>query len=80
MCLCTGLAVETCTLKATGSSLPASVELCLLNGRFRMVVPAVLSGDLARSPIHGQLSQSCVKSGSMKRSEVKSSKMDFFLL
>lgn len=80
MCLCTGLAVETCAWKATGSSLPTSVELCLLNGSFGMVVPAVLSEDLARSPIHGQLSQSSVKSGGVERSEVKSSKMDFFLL
>lgn len=50
VCLCTQLAVETCTWKASCGSLSATARLCLRNGRFAMVVPAVGRGNSVRSP------------------------------
>lgn len=40
VCLCMGLAVETCTWNLSCGSVATTAGLCLWNGRFTMMVPA----------------------------------------
>lgn len=73
-------AVETCTWQKSASQLPACHNGVMFT-KWRVQDGGASSLEkwgLVRSPI--QLSQSSIESASVKRSGVKSSKMDLFLL